>query len=186
MTTAHAARITDELPEQSDVAPESLQRLEEMTGGSINVGLTLLHHPALARGYEPFGFSFFTVGVLPVRDRELIILRTSWLCDSPYEWAHHTRIGQTCGVSQEEIRRMKNKDLAEWDAADADLLSAVDSIVREHTLTARQWASLSDRYDTAGAIEIVMLTGHYAMLAGVLNSAGTQIERGIDVPIPLG
>ncbi|WP_268247643.1 hypothetical protein [Lentzea flava] len=29
------------------------------------------------------------------------------------------------------------------------------------------------------------LSGHYAMLAGVLNSAGTRIEPGIEVPVPL-
>ncbi len=27
--------------------------------------------------------------------------------------------------------------------------------------------------------------GHYAILAGVLNSAGTRIEPGIEAPVPL-
>jgi 4-carboxymuconolactone decarboxylase len=182
--TAHAARIADDLV-LPQIAPEQLEQLREATGGAVNVGLTILHHPALAQRYRQFGISFLTDGVLPERDRELIILRTSWLCRSPYEWAHHTRIGQACGVSEEEIRRIKADALGGWNAEDADVLAAVDDVVRRHTLSEAQWARLSARYGTAGAIEVVMLAGHYAMLAAVLNSAGTQVEPGIEVAVPL-
>jgi 4-carboxymuconolactone decarboxylase len=41
-------------------------------------------------------------------------------------------------------------------------------VVRDHSLSEAQWANLSGRYGTAGAIETVMLAGHYAMLAGVI------------------
>jgi 4-carboxymuconolactone decarboxylase len=134
VTTAYAARIKDELTEQPGVAPEAIKRLQETTGGvAVNVGYTLLHHPAIAMKYEPFGLSFFTDGMLPPRDRELIILRTSWLCHSPYEWAHHVIISRACGVSEEELRRLQNADLKQWRPPDAELLSAVDTVVRDHT-----------------------------------------------------
>jgi 4-carboxymuconolactone decarboxylase len=185
MVTAHAARISDELV-VPQIAPEQLEHLKAATGGAVNVGLTMLHHPALAQRYREFGISFLTDGTLPARDRELIILRTSWLCRSAYEWAHHTRIGQECGITEEEIRRVMTTDLDHWHPADAELLAAVDAVVGDHTLTEEQWARLSDRYGTAGAIEVVMLAGHYAMLAAILNSAGTRVEPGIEVSIPLG
>ncbi|MBE1493960.1 alkylhydroperoxidase family enzyme [Amycolatopsis lexingtonensis] len=155
MSTTHATRITDDL---------------------------LLHHPALAVRYQPFGLSFLTDGILPARERELVILRTSWHCRSPYEWAHHTKIGRECGISTEELRRITTADLREWPGPDAELLGAV---VRDHSLSEAQWANLSGRYGTAGAIETVMLAGHYAMLAGVLNSAGTRIEPSIEALVPL-
>ena len=184
MTTAHAARIRDELV-LPQVAPDQLKHLEETTGGALNVGLTMLHHPALAQRYREFGISFLTDGTLPARDRELIILRTSWLCHSAYEWAHHTRIGQDCGISEDEIRHITTTDLGSWKPADTELLAAVDTVIRDHTLTEEQWTRLADRYGTAGIIEIVMLAGPYAMLAGILNSAGTRVEPGIDAAIPL-
>lgn len=104
MATSHATRISDELT-GAQIPPDQLKHLEEATGGAVNVGLTILHHPALAQRYRQFGISFITDGTLPTRDRELVILRTSWLCRSPYEWAHHTRIGQQCGITEEELRR---------------------------------------------------------------------------------
>lgn len=184
MGTTHATRITDDLV-LPHLVPEALDQLGDVTGGAVNVGLTILHHPALALRYQPFGLSFLTDGILPARERELVILRTSWRCRSPYEWAHHTKIGQACGISTEEIRRITSDDLAEWPGPDADLLDAVDAVVRDHSLSEAQWTTLSGLYGTAGAIEMVMLAGHYAMLAGVLNSAGTRIEPGIEVPVPL-
>lgn len=183
--TAHATRINEELA-IPEIAPEQLERLKDATGGAVNVGLTMLHHPALAQRYREFGISFLTDGTLPPRDRELVILRTSWLCHSPYEWAHHTRIGQECGLSQEEIRNITTSDLDHWHPGDAELLAAVDAVIRDHTLTEEQWARLSARYGTPGTIEVVMLAGHYAMLAAILNSAGTRVEPGIDVSVPLG
>jgi 4-carboxymuconolactone decarboxylase len=184
VSTTHATRITDDLV-LPHLAPEALDQLGEVTGGAVNVGLTILHHPALAVRYQPFGLSFLTDGILPARERELVILRTSWHCRSPYEWAHHTKIGRDCGISTEELRRITTSDLSGWQGPDAELLDAVDAVVRDHSLSEAQWANLSGRYGTAGAIETVMLAGHYAMLAGVLNSAGTRIEPGIEAPVPL-
>jgi 4-carboxymuconolactone decarboxylase len=183
--TTHASRITDELV-LPDPAPEGLDQIGEVTGGAVNVGLTILHHPALATRYQPFGLSFLTDGILPARERELVILRTSWRCCSPYEWAHHTRIGQACGISVEELRRIAVGDLREWPSDDADLLDSVDAVVRDHSLSEAQWTNLTGRYGTAGAIEMVMLAGHYVMLAGVLNSAATRIEPGIEAAVPMG
>ncbi|MFC0432543.1 carboxymuconolactone decarboxylase family protein [Kutzneria buriramensis] len=184
MHTTHAARITEQLrlPEEFRGPTE---HVGAVTGGAVNVSLTMLHHPALAQRYHAFGIGFIADGVLPARDRELIILRTSWRCASEYEWAHHTRIGLECGLTEAAIRRVTEGELDGWDARDAELLSIVDSVVLDHTLDDRQWVALSTRYGTAGAIETVMLAGHYAMLAGLLNSAGTRVEPGMTALVPL-
>jgi 4-carboxymuconolactone decarboxylase len=104
----------------------------------------------------------------------------------PVRVAHHTRIGQACGISVEELRRIAVGDLREWPSDDADLLDSVDAVVRDHSLSEAQWTNLTGRYGTAGAIEMVMLAGHYVMLAGVLNSAATRIEPGIEAAVPMG
>ena len=53
----------------------------------------------------------------------------------------------------------QTKDLGSWNPADTELLAAVDTVIRDHTLTEEQWTRLADRYGTAGIIEIVMLAG---------------------------
>ncbi|MFJ9779094.1 hypothetical protein ACIRSS_05895 [Amycolatopsis sp. NPDC101161] len=48
--------------------------------------------------------------------------------------------------------RITTADLHEWPGPDAELLGAVDAVVRDHSLSEAQWANLSGRYRTAGAI----------------------------------
>lgn len=181
----HATRIKEDL--QLPAADRAaLDQVDEVTGGSVNVALTLLHHPELAHRYMQFGLSFIVDGVLPARDRELIILRTAQACRSPYEWAQHVRMGLAAGLTEEEIRRITSDDLGGWERQDAELLAGVDTLLATSRLTEQQWAGLSSRYGTKGAVEAVMLAGHYFMLAGLLNSADTQIETGLEAPIPLG
>lgn len=58
-------------------------------------------------------------------------------------------------------------------------VSACDELCTEHCLSAATWAALASRYDDRLLVEILMLAGHYAMLAGVLNSAGLRLERAV-------
>ena len=44
------------------------------------------------------------------------------------------------------------------------------------------WADLSAAYPVPQLIEICLLVGEYAMLAGALNSLGVQIEEGFSAP----
>ena len=44
------------------------------------------------------------------------------------------------------------------------------------------WAALAATYTVPQIIEICMLVGEYAMLAGALNSLGVRIESGFPTP----
>jgi alkylhydroperoxidase family enzyme len=75
-------------------------------GPTANIFLTLAHHPGLMRRYLPFGGKLLVKGKLPGRERELVILRTAWLCQSDYEWGQHVRIGRVEGLTDEEMDRI--------------------------------------------------------------------------------
>jgi len=63
------------------------------------------------------------------RDRELIILRTGYNWQSGYEWAQHARIGRACGLSEEEISRIKiGPEAPQWSDRDRALLNATDDL----------------------------------------------------------
>jgi len=118
-------------------------------------------------------------GRLPPRDREKIILRTAWNCRSRYEWGQHVDIALSLGVSDEEILGVARGPSACPDPGERALLQACDELFREHFISADTWAELEGRYDQRLMIEIVILSGHYAMLAGFLNSAGLQLEPAV-------
>jgi alkylhydroperoxidase family enzyme len=144
-----------------------------------NIFLTLARHPGLFRKWLPFGGKLLAGGKLPARDRELAILRTAWRCGSDYEFGQHRTIGMHAGLSAEEVDRAAEPTADGWSAQDATLLRATDELVADHELAEATWTELAERYDTMQLIELAMLVGHYAMLAGVLNSAGVQREDGV-------
>jgi 4-carboxymuconolactone decarboxylase len=62
--------------------------------------------------------------MISARDRELVILRAGYNWKAGYEWAQHKRIGLDCGLTEEEIERIKaGPDAPGWSANDKALLA---------------------------------------------------------------
>jgi 4-carboxymuconolactone decarboxylase len=176
----------DDVPRIPPLRPEELtDDQRELIGGggpTLNIFLTLARYPGLLRKWLPFGGKLLAGGKLTARDRELVILRSAFRCGARYEWAQHVAIAGTAGLTSDEIRRVATgPGDAGWSAADAGLLRAVDELHDDHCIGTDTWNALSGRYGTEQLIEIPMLAGHYAMLAGVLNSLGVQPESA-DLP----
>jgi 4-carboxymuconolactone decarboxylase len=174
-------------PRISPLRPDELtdQQRELVGGGAappLNIFLTLARYPGLLRKWLPFGGKLLAGGKLTPRDRELVILRSAFRSGARYEWAQHVAIAGTAGLSTDEIRRVaKGPDATGWNDDDAALLRAVDELHDDHCIGDATWNALAARYATEQLIEIPMLAGHYAMLAGVLNSLGVQPESA-DLP----
>jgi alkylhydroperoxidase family enzyme len=105
----------------------------------------------------------------------------AWLCRSEYEWGQHVGIGRTAGLSDDEMRRIAaDPSAGAWSEWERTLLAAADELVVEHCLSDATWAALAESYSPQQLLELTMLAGQYAMLAGLLRSAGVQTE----VPLP--
>ena len=129
--------------------------------------------------WTPFAGKLFA-GKLPARDRELVVLRTGWRTQAAYEWGQHVGIARDAGISDEEIRCIVAGPSAPgWTSQDAAVLRAVDELDGEHCISDATWNDLSETLDERQMIELTMLSGHYAMLAGTLNSLGVQAERSL-------
>jgi alkylhydroperoxidase family enzyme len=147
---------------------------------AANIFATLVRHPGLFRRWLPFAGKLLG-GKLPARDRELLILRTGWLCQSEYEWGQHKIIARSAEISEDEIERVKAGPEADgWDELDAALLRAADELHTGARISDGTWSALSERYDERQLMEVPMLIGHYHMVAFALNSLGVQLEPGVD------
>ena len=117
-------------------------------------------------------------GRLPRRDAELVILRVAHVCDSPYEWSHHERLGAQAGLNPAEIERVRSGPGApEWTPRQALLLGAVDALHDNRDIDDGLWAALKVEFDDEDLIELCLLIGHYEMLAMTLNALRVQPDR---------
>ncbi|MHA2051481.1 MAG: carboxymuconolactone decarboxylase family protein [Promethearchaeota archaeon] len=114
---------------------------------------------------------------LPFRDKEILILRNAWLCQSEYEWNHHYLVGKRTGLSKEEIEQVKiGPEGKGWNNFDKTLLRAVAELHKNTILSERTWNELSEQYDTSQIMDLIFVVGSYNMLAMFMNSMGLQTE----------
>jgi alkylhydroperoxidase family enzyme len=160
---------------------EALPQGAEAPLGSYNIFRTLARHPDLFRSWMPFGGYLLTAGTLPVRDRELLILRTAVRCRSSYEWGQHARIALGLDVDRESIDRVIDGPQADgWTDHEAALIRAVDELHDTAHLSDDTWAALARSYSDSQLIETTMLVGQYHMVAFALNAVGVQLDEGLE------
>lgn len=140
---------------------------------------TLGRHRRLLRPWLRFAARLMPYGTLPRADAELVILRVAVVCGSDYEWHHHTRLARRAGLTTGQIGRVgAGPQAPEWTGRQRTLLRAADQLVADHGVDDAVWARLRDWYDDRQLIELCLLAGHYAMLAGTLNALGVRPEDG--------
>jgi AhpD family alkylhydroperoxidase len=147
-----------------------------VTGGRPpNLFLTLGRHPALFRGWLRFAGRLMPRGKLPRRETELVILRVAHLRDCRYEHEHHVRLGRRAGLSDAEIARVADGPAAEgWSAREQAVLQATDELLANGNVADETWSRLSGMLDSRELIELLLLAGHYEMLAKTINTLRIQ------------
>lgn len=140
---------------------------------------TMLRHPDLYRSHMVLALFLFN-GALTVRDRELVILRTGWLCQAPFEWGSHVDIGKRLGrLTDEEIARVIEGSGAEgWSEHDRALLRAVEELHADAMITDETWAVLARSLNEQQLIELPVLVGQYMGVAFVQNSLRVRLMPG--------
>jgi len=147
----------------------------------INILATMANYSKLYNRWRVFGNHVLYKSSLPIREREILILRTGWLCNSKYEWAQHSLIGKRVGLSEEEILRIKEGPDAEgWSSFESTLLRAADELYVDSFISDSTWEELAKTYKTQQLLDVVFTVGQYNLTAMALNSLGIQLEKGMD------
>lgn len=188
------------------VDPELLQILDGALthdGTPLNIFGALGRHPKLLKRFNLLGGFLLNKGLLPERERELVILRIGWNAQAVYEFGQHTIIGRRCGLTDAEITAITttplttasaattsattadatNADAApddhRWSDEDHDLLAMADELTEDDCVTDVTWARLAARWSEAELVELLVVAGFYRLVSGFLNSAGVQLDNGV-------
>lgn len=124
----------------------------------------LVRHPRLARKFLGFNGFLLQQGELPVRLRELVILRLAYVRRSAFFWGEHHRVATRAGVPEADIARIAG-GAAEFDGTDRLVLEATDEMLADGRIGPATWQRLVGELGTHQAMEVVFVFGTYAMLA---------------------
>jgi alkylhydroperoxidase family enzyme len=165
--------------QDSELTEDQREALKPMGAHPLNIFRTLARAPkALERFNAWGGYVLSRRNALPAREREIVILRTGFLCKSGYEFTQHTRIGLNEGLTESEIATIKAGADAGWSAADAALIRAADELVGGHFISDATWAELGRHFDDKQRMDVVFTTGQYTQVSMILNSFGVQLDAG--------
>ncbi len=146
--------------------------------GPPNLFTTLGRNRPLFRGWLSFARRMMPGGRLPRRDTELVILRVAHLRGCAYELEHHVHLAARAGLGAAEVERvLVGPDADGWSPREQALLVAVDQLVHQHDLTDAAWDALQAHLDERARIELVMLVGHYEMLATAIAALRVQPDQ---------
>ncbi len=137
----------------------------------------------LARDQRLFG-RFFSGGLLDrghlqLRQRELVIDRTTALNQCEYEWGVHiTFFGARAGLTTEQIGSLARGSPFDhcWDEDDRLLLRLCDELHHTATISDRLWAELSAQFPEGAVVELLMLAGFYRTVSYLCNSLRLPLE----------
>lgn len=139
--------------------------------------LTLGRHRRLFRGWLHFAGTLMPGGHLERRESEMVILRVANLRGCEYERDHHRRLGTRAGLSTFDIEALASDEAAtdpRWTAREAALLTATDQLIADRDIDDEHWEPLQAVLDERELIELVMLVGHYDMLAMAITALRVQ------------
>jgi alkylhydroperoxidase family enzyme len=145
--------------------------------GPPRIFTTLGRNRGLFWGWLHFAGRLMPGGKLPRIDTELVILRVAAVRGSDYEFEHHTLLGRRAGLADADIQRVRlGSDAAGWNDRQSLLLRVTESLLEQRDLDEPLWAELRSAEDERTCIELLMLVGHYDMLATTLHTLRVQPE----------
>ena len=138
---------------------------------------TFAHHPQLADLFSALNIHLLSTTTLPLRERQIAIMRTAWLCEARYMWSSHLRTSLRRGLEPELFKPLQ------MGAADSyfteferTVILATEDLVRDRLISAANWAGLAARWDNKQLLDFMFTVGTYVLIAGVMRSTGVQRE----------
>jgi 4-carboxymuconolactone decarboxylase len=171
-------------PLEEPYAPEIREALERwMPPGSdiepLALFRTLVVHPDLASRMRPLGAGILGHGLLPAREREIVIDRTCALAGAEYEWGvHAVAFAAVAGLSEEQLAATARDGSAAgcWSERDILLLRLCEELHATSTISDDLWQQLAAGWNADQLIELMVIAGWYHLVAYVINGCRIPLE----------
>jgi 4-carboxymuconolactone decarboxylase len=177
------AKLPDPLDALTPEARRVYDKITAKRGAVRGPFASLMHHPALAEKVGDLGEALRFEGTLPGDIRELAVLVTARAVDQPYEWVAHATIARAEGLPDDVIERVRARaDLGALPPRYAPAARVVQHVLAYESIPADLQDAVQRDVGVAGLLELVVLAGHYRLIAGVLFAFDTPLPDGARAP----
>jgi len=135
------------------------------------------HFPLFRRTID-MSVQLMAKGELSAREREIAIMRTTWLCGAPNPYGEHVEVGRSIGMTEDELRRLTIGSTAPgWSDHERTMLKGVEELCEHHAVSDEVWDALARVWTDKQQIEFPAVVGQYIASAIMHNSLRTRISE---------
>lgn len=117
---------------------------------------------------------------MPLREREIIILRTTANLNCEYEWGVHVHaFAKAANLNDEQVMATQtNVSAAEcWTPEERLLIECVDQLCAGAMIDDRTYEQFQKHWSLEQQLEIFALCGNYHLISFVANTARIELEQ---------
>jgi alkylhydroperoxidase family enzyme len=144
----------------------------------------LLLFRTLARSPRVFGKIFaggyLDKGPFSLRQREILIDRTTARLGCEYEWGVHVALfGKRVGFGEAEVAAIVHGPSAAacWAADEQALIAVVDDLVDHRTVLDATWQAAAKHFDEAQLLEAIAIVGFYHTISFLCRGLKLPLEN---------
>lgn len=155
----------------------SLERIMPAGVAPLVLFRTMARNPRVFE--KMFAGGLLDKGTLSLRQRELVIDRTTARLGAEYEWGVHIAFfAEKVGLDAQQIAAIVHgpADAPCWSAEEQALLAAVDDLVEQRTLGEASWSTLSAHFEEAQILEVIALAGYYHTISFFCRALDLPLE----------
>lgn len=118
-------------------------------------------------------------GALSLRQREIVIDRTTARLGCEYEWGVHIAFfAARAGLDDRQVAATVQgpADAPCWSGAEQALIAAVDDLVDRRTIAPAAWTGLAAHFDEAQILEVIALVGYYHTISFLCRALDLPLE----------
>lgn len=148
----------------------------------INLFRMLANAPGLIGPTLRLGEAILTKSDLDPSLRELVILLTARLTGTEYEWVQHHEIARLIGIDDEKIRAIADGEITDsaFERRELVTLRLARHLLEDAAPPAELVTETEAALGRAALIEVLIVTGYYAMLGGLMRAVRLDIDNVID------
>ncbi len=171
------SRIAPAQPPYPTAIAEQLQRIMPPGVEPLVLFRTMAKSPRVFA--KMFAGGLVDQGPLSLRQREVVIDRTTARLDCEYEWGLHVALfAGKVGFGETEIAATVagSSDAACWTVEEQALLALVDDLVDRRTITDTSWSALTAYFDEPQILEAIALVGYYHTISFLCRGLSLPVE----------
>jgi alkylhydroperoxidase family enzyme len=171
------ARIAPAAPPFSADIQRELDRIMPQGMPPLTLFTTLARDPRLFGKF--FAAGLLDRGHLTLRQREIVIDRTTALCGSEYEWGVHVAFfAARAELTDAQVAALASASAQEdsWTPNDRLLLRLCDALHRDCTVDEELWRALKADFTEEAILELLLLAGFYRTVSYLTNALELPLE----------